>query len=137
SARLLVDAIAASKQQPLSRLLFALGIRHVGAGAAELLARHFGTLDALMAADEATIAAVHGIGETIAHSVAAYFRDPTARALVERLRVMGLTLSEPVTAASGGALRGATVVITGTLPALSRQQAIQLIEQHGGRVTDS
>ncbi|HEX7121003.1 MAG TPA: NAD-dependent DNA ligase LigA [Gemmatimonadaceae bacterium] len=137
SAHQLVDAIAASKKQPLSRLLFALGIRHVGAGAAELLARHFGTLDALMAADEQTIANVHGIGDTIAHSVAAYFRDPAARRLIERLRVMGLTFSEPLTAPAGGALRGATVVITGTLPTLSRQQAIQLIEQQGGRVTDS
>lgn len=137
SARQLVDAIRASRQQPLSRLLFALGIRHVGAGAAELLARHFGTLDALMAADEQTIANVHGIGDTIAHSVAEYFRDPAARELIERLRVMELTFSEPRTAPAGGALRGATVVITGTLPTLSRQQAIQLIERQGGRVTDS
>lgn len=137
SATQLVDAIAASRRQPLSRLLFALGIRHVGATAAELLARHFETLDALMAASEDEIAGVHGIGDVMARSVIEYFADASARDLVERLRVMGLTLREPIVKAASGALRGATVVITGTLPTLSRQQAVQLIEQHGGRVTDS
>jgi DNA ligase (NAD+) len=137
SAAQLVEAIEQSKRQPLSRLLFGLGIRHVGATAAELLARQFGSLDALMHASESEIAAVHGIGDVIARSVVAWFADPSARALVDRLRVMGLTLTEPRTPARGGALRGCTVVITGTLPTLSRPQAIQLVEQHGGRVIDS
>lgn len=137
SARQLVEAIAESKRRPLSRLLFGLGIRHVGATAAELLARHFGSMHALMDASEEEIAAVHGIGDVIAKSVVAYFRDPSARRLTDRLRVMGLTLDEERPTMTGGALRGCTVVITGTLPTLSRQQAIQLVEQHGGRVTDS
>ncbi|HSA55891.1 MAG TPA: NAD-dependent DNA ligase LigA [Gemmatimonadaceae bacterium] len=137
SAAQLVEAIAHSKHQPLSRLLFGLGIRHVGAAAAELLARHFGSMQALMDATEEEIAAVHGIGDVIARSVVSYFQNRAARTLVERLRVMGLTLEEARPSVTGGALRGCTVVITGTLPALSRQQAIELIERHGGRVTDS
>lgn len=137
SAAQLVDAIAQSKEQPLSRLLFGLGIRHVGATAAELLARHFGSMQALVDAGEEEIAGVHGIGDVIARSVVSYFQEPTARQLMDRLRVMGLTLEEQRPKVTGGALRGCTVVITGTLPTLSRQQAVQLIEQHGGRVTDS
>ena len=137
SAQQLVDAIAESKAQPLSRLLFALGIRHVGANAAELLARHFGSLDTLMEASEADIGAVHGIGDIIARSVASYFAEDSARDLVHRLRVRGLTLAEPQPAPSDGALRGKTVVITGALPTLSRPRATELIERAGGRVADS
>ena len=85
----LVAAIAASKTQPLSRLLCALGIRHVGAIAAQLLAQHFGTLDALMAASADDILNVRGIGATIANGVVAYFSDPAGRALVEKLRGTG------------------------------------------------
>jgi DNA ligase (NAD+) len=137
SAQQLLQAIAASRERPLSRLLFGLGIRHVGATAAEVLARHFGTLDALVEASETEIAGVHGIGDVIARSVVAWFARPEARDLVERLRVMGLTFEEARSASPDGALRGKTVVITGTLPTLSRQQAAELIERHGGRVTDS
>jgi DNA ligase (NAD+) len=137
SATQLVDAIAVSRAQPLSRLLFALGITHVGAVTAALLARHFRSMDALMAASEAEIAGVHGVGDTIARSVAQYFASPENRALIERLRVMGLTLEEPGVATGGGALLGKIVVITGTLPTLSRQEAIALVERHGGRVVDS
>ncbi len=141
SAEGLVAAIAASRAQPLSRLLFALGIRHVGAGAAELLARHFGTLDALRRAalrdgGPEEIVAVRGIGGTIADAVAAYFRDPAAAALLDKLRAAGVNETEPATAV-GSALAGQTFVITGTLPTLSRGQATDLIEAHGGRVTDS
>lgn len=137
SAQLLVEAIAASKAQPLSRLLFGLGIRHVGAGAAELLARHFGTMDALLAASEDEVAAVHGIGPIIARSVVAYAHDPAARILLGRLVQAGLTMSEPQPAVLDGALKGLTVVITGTLPTLSRTEATELLERAGARVTDS
>ena len=137
SAQQLVDAIAASKAQPLSRLLFGLGIRHVGATAAELLARHFGTMAALRGASEEAIGEVHGIGSTIAKSVVSYFADPTARSLVEQLEVMGLTMSEPQPVSQDGALKGLTVVITGTLPTLSRTDATELLERAGARVTDS
>ncbi|MFN8571894.1 MAG: NAD-dependent DNA ligase LigA [Gemmatimonadaceae bacterium] len=137
SAQQLVEAIGASKSQPLSRLLFGLGVRHVGATAAELIARHFGNLEALQQAPEAAIASVRGIGDTIAQSLTAYLSDPAAQELLERLRTAGLTLSEPESVVADGALKGQTVVITGTLPGLSRLEATELVERHGGRVTDS
>ncbi|MBC7897893.1 MAG: NAD-dependent DNA ligase LigA [Cytophagaceae bacterium] len=137
SAQQLVEAIATSRAQPLSRLLFGLGVRHVGAGAAELLARHFGDLDSLMAASEGDIASVHGIGEIIAHSVVAFFADEAAKDVIRRLRVSHVTFREPQPVSISGALKGQTVVITGTLPTLSRQAASEMLESAGARVTDS
>jgi DNA ligase (NAD+) len=136
SAESLVQAIADSRAQPLSRLVFALGIDHVGEIAARLLARHFGTMDRLMAASEEEIGAVRGMGAVIAHSVHRWFSDPQAHVLVERLRERGLTLTEPL-AATGTVFAGQTFVLTGTFPTLSRDQATALVEQHGGRVTSS
>jgi DNA ligase (NAD+) len=135
SAKNLVDAIAASKAQPLSRLLFGLGIRHVGQTAAQLLARHFGSMDALRAATADEILALRGIGETIAVAGVAYFEDASGAALVDKLATAGLNMSEPKSVAVGGAFKGMTFVVTGTLPTLSRAQATELIESHGGRVT--
>jgi len=135
SAAQLVEAIAASKQQPLSRLLFALGIRHVGQTAGEVLARHFGSMDGIVSASAEAIAEVRGIGDIIAQAVRHYFDQQSARDLVEKLRGHGLTLTEPTRAAADGALRGQTVVITGTLPTLSRAQATSMVEEAGGRVT--
>jgi DNA ligase (NAD+) len=135
SAQNLVDAIAASKAQPLSRLLFGLGIRHVGQTAAQLLARHFGSMDALRRSTSEEILALRGIGETIALAVVAYFQDRTAAALVDKLKRAGLTMTEPVAVVAGGAFIGMTFVVTGTLPNLSRAQATELIESQGGRVT--
>ena len=137
SAENLVEAIAASKAQPLSRLLFALGIEHVGETAARLLARHFGTMERLAKAEEAQLEQVRGMGETIIASVMRWFSDPLALDLVARLEQRGLTMSEPMAAASDGALTGKTVVITGTLPTLSRAEATALVESAGGRVTSS
>jgi len=136
SATNLVQAIAASKQQPLSRLLFALGIEHVGETAAREIARHFGTMDALLGASVEDVLGVHGIGETIAESIVGWFADERARDLVARLGARGLKFDEPVTR-SGGTLKGLTIVITGTLPTLSREQATALIEENGGRVSGS
>jgi DNA ligase (NAD+) len=133
----LLAAIAASKSQPLSRLLGALGIRHVGALAAQLLAQHFGTLDALMSASADDILNVRGIGATIANGVVAYFSDPAGRALVEKLRDRGVSFTEPRAVVAGGPLSGKTAVITGTLPTLSRAKATAMIEAAGGRVTGS
>jgi DNA ligase (NAD+) len=135
SAENLVEAIEASKAQPLSRLLFGLGIRHVGQTAAQLLARHFGDLPSLAAATADDILALRGVGETIALAVVAYFHDPSARALLRKLERAGLTLTEPKSGNTGAALAGMTFVITGTLPTLSRTQATELIESQGGRVT--
>ncbi len=137
SAQNLVEAIQASKQRPLSRLLYAFGIRHVGATAAELLARRFGTLDALLAAPEADIAEVRGIGPVIAASAWHWLHDRRAGELIDKLRARGLNVSEPQAAAADGPLTGMTFVLTGTLPGLSRGEATQLIEKAGGTVTGS
>jgi DNA ligase (NAD+) len=137
SAEKLVAAIEGAKQQPLSRLLNGLGIPHVGEGAAELLARHFGNIDALAAATDEDILQVHGIGEIIAKSVVNYFDNETTRRLVEKLRAAGVNLVEPRRREGGSSLKGKTIVITGTLPTLSRKDATEVIEANGGRVTNS
>jgi DNA ligase (NAD+) len=133
----LIAAIEASKSQPLQRLLNAIGIRHVGSIAAQLLAQHFGTLDAIVSASADDILNVRGIGSTIADGVVAYFSDPAGRALVEKLRSHGLNFTEPRAVVAGGPLSGKTLVITGTLPTLSRAKATATIEAAGGRVTGS
>ncbi len=135
SADNLVEAIAASTAQPLSRVLFGLGIRHVGQTAAQLLARHFGTINALSKATVDDVRALRGLGGTIAEAVAAYFDDASAAALVDKLANRKLVMEEPAAAATGAALQGMTFVVTGTLPTLSRTEATELIESQGGRVT--
>jgi DNA ligase (NAD+) len=136
SAWQLVEAIQASKAQPLSRLLFALGIANIGEIAARQIARHFGTMDAIAAASVDDVLAVHGIGDILAESLVSWFADKKARKLVERLQKRELTMDEPQTQ-TGGALKGCTVVITGSLPTLSREQASALVEANGGRVASS
>jgi DNA ligase (NAD+) len=133
----LIAAIETSKSQPLSRLLHALGIRHVGSIAAQVLAQHFGTLDNLMQASADDILNVRGIGSIIADGVVAYFSDPAGKRLVEKLRSHGVNFTEPRAVSAGGPLSGKTVVITGTLPTLSRAKATATIEAAGGRVTGS
>jgi DNA ligase (NAD+) len=137
SAGQLVAAIEASKSRPLSTLLFGLGIRHVGKTVAELLARRFGTMDALMDADEAAVNDVPGVGSAIAEAVIAFFGERRNQALIERLREAGLDFTEPRASLADGALIGKTYVLTGTLPTLSRAQATELIESAGGRVAGS
>lgn len=137
SAATLVKAIDASRTQPLSRLLYGLGVRHVGEAAAQLLARHFGDLDSVVAADVAEISTIRGVGSVIAQAVADFVADPSAREEIEKLRTAGVNLTEPRPEVTGTALAGKTVVVTGTLPTLSRKAATDLIEAHGGRVTSS
>jgi len=137
SAQQLVDAIAASKEQPLSALLFGLGLRHVGAQGAKLLARHFGTMRTLATASAEEIAEVRGIGPVVAEAVAGFFAEPRNRTLIERLEILGLTLKETATATGPRPLADQTFVVTGTLPTLSRQQARDVIEAAGGHVSDS
>jgi len=134
----LLAAIEESKQRPLSTLLFALGIRHVGAEGARLLARHFGRMERLQKATAAEIGQIRGIGPAIAEAVAGFFAEPRNRKLVERLEALGLNMREPKAAPdeAGGPLAGQTYVITGTLPTLSRARATELIEAAGGHVTD-
>jgi DNA ligase (NAD+) len=137
SAANLVASIDASRAQPLSRLLLALGIRHVGSHVAQIIARAYGSLDRLMAASEEEIAALHGIGETTAAALSAYLGEPRNRELIERLRAAGLTLTEPVQRAESQPFAGQTFVITGSLPTMSRTDAKAFIEERGGRVAGS
>lgn len=137
SASQLVAAIDASRSRPLSLLLFGLGIRHVGKTVALILARRFGTMAALAQASREAIEGVQGVGPTIAEAVEEYFRTESNRHLIERLARAGLHMTEPTAVDSRGQLAGKTYVITGTLPTLSRQQATELIERAGGRVTGS
>ena len=137
SAQQLVDSIAASKTQPLSALLFGLGIRHVGEQGAKLLARHFGTMAALATASAEEVGEVRGIGPAIAEAVSGFFADARNKELLRSLEKSGLTLKETETATGPRPLADQTYVVTGTLPTLSRQQARDLIEAAGGHVSDS
>lgn len=136
SARNLVEAIAKSKSNPLSRLLFGLGIRGIGERAAQLLARNFGNMDAVCRASKEEISSIDGFGEIMAESVWDYFQDPKALNLIEQFRQAGLNFTEP-TENTGQALTGKTFVLTGTLPTYTRQEAKALIEKNGGKVTSA
>ncbi|RPI24410.1 MAG: NAD-dependent DNA ligase LigA [Acidobacteria bacterium] len=133
----LMTSIKESKARPLPRVLFALGIRHVGERVAGLLAEHFRDVERLMAASQEEISAVPGIGPEIAGSIYSFFQDETNRELVRRLGEAGLQLRQKGTAVVEGPLSGKTFVITGTLPSLSRTEATALIESAGGKVTSS
>ncbi len=137
SAQQLVDSIADSKSQPLSALLFALGIRHVGQQGAKLLARHFGTMEALAKASAEDVGEVRGIGPAIGEAVIGFFKDTRNKELLKSLAKSGLTLKETATATGPRPLADQTFVVTGTLPTLSRQQARDLIEAAGGHLSDS
>jgi DNA ligase (NAD+) len=144
SATNLVEGIARSTTQPLSRLLVALGIRHVGPTGARALARAFGSLDALLRATEPELAAVEGIGAVIAASVAEFLSLPTNQTVLTRLRAAGVAAEEPG-AAGGGAgegqgaagvpqtLAGLTIVVTGAVPGHTREEAEEAIIARGGK----
>ena len=138
SATNLLNAIEQSRSRPLSRVLFALGIRHVGSHAAQVLARHYGSMEALVQAAPEDYATVHGIGETTAAAVAAFLHEPQNRRLLERLGAAGVNLIEPVEQAGvqSAQIKGKAFVITGT-HASPRKELATLIELHGGRVTGS
>lgn len=139
SAQNLVEAIAHSKTQPWERVLYGLGIRHVGSVNAQTLAEHFPTAEALAAAEAEAIATVYGIGQEIAQAVYQWFHLPANQALIERLRQAGVQLvgeGKPEKEING-AIAGKTFVITGTLPTLKRDEAKSLIQGAGGKVTGS
>ena len=137
SAEQLTAAIEASKQQPLARLLNAMGIRHVGAESAKLLARAFGSLRGLEAATVEDLEGLHGVGETMARAVHDWVHDASVQQLLAKFRAAGVRLDEPRSAATDGAFKGMKIVLTGTLPTLSRGQATELVEHAGGKVTSS
>ena len=135
SAQKIVNSIAASKEVPFERVVFALGIRFVGETSARLLARHFKNIDALMNATAEELMEVEGIGEVIAASVISYFHNPVNREIVERLRTYGLqmSLSESQLQGASDRLAGKSIVISGVFVHHSRDEYKQLIEQHGGK----
>jgi DNA ligase (NAD+) len=146
SAANLVAGIAGSTRQPLSRLLVGLGIRHLGPTGARSVARAFGNLDALMAAGEAELAAIEGIGGVIAASVAEFVAAPTNQDVLTRLREAGVEAVEPGAQARGAAaaagdvalgppqnLAGLTIVVTGTVPGFTREEAEEAIVARGGK----
>lgn len=137
SARNLLDAIETSKATTLPRLIYALGIRNVGEATAKDLAQHFASLDALMAADAEALQAVNDIGPIVTQSILAFFAEPHNREVVAQLLAVGLHWPAIEARRADGALAGKTVVITGTLPSLSRDEAKALLEAAGAKVSGS
>lgn len=138
SASQLLEAINRSKQVSLGRFLMGLGIRQVGQHIAKVLARRFGTLEAIMEADRDRFESVHEIGPEIASSLESFFREERNRQVIRRLRELGLALEGPAGSEGGPRkLEGKTFVFTGGLAQLSRDEAKRLVEEQGGRVTSS
>jgi DNA ligase (NAD+) len=139
SARNFLDGVAASKQRDLWRLLFGLGILHVGAGVAKALGRGFATLDDVFAAGVDQLTECEDVGEVIAQSVVQWHGDPQNQKLIERLRKAGLNFESQLykPKAKAGPLAGKTFVLTGTLPNLKREEAAAKIEAAGGKVSSS
>jgi DNA ligase (NAD+) len=133
-----LGGLEAARHRPLWRLLVGLSIRHVGPTAAQALAREFRSLDAIMAATPEELAAVDGVGPTIAAAVAAWFADERHRDIVERLRSGGVSMVDEGAPERGtGPLEGLTIVVTGTLSGYSRDAAAEAIQARGGKVTGS
>ena len=137
SAGNLLDQIERSKERELRRLLFGLGIRFVGERAAQLLARHFRSLEALGAASVEEIDALYEIGPMVAQSVHEWFARPANRALVARLAEAGVRTREEGVASAAQDFQGMQFVLTGSLTSMSRDEAKAAIEARGGRVTSS
>jgi len=138
SALNVLAALETSKQTTLPRFLFGLGIRHVGEATAKALARHFGTLDAVMDAPLEQLIEVDDVGPVVAHSLRTFFDQPHNREVVEQLRACGLTWSEgPPAEREVLPLAGKTFVITGTLPTLGRDDAKAMLEAAGAKVAGS
>ncbi len=139
SAEKLIGSIADSKQQPWARVLYGLGIRHVGSVNAQILTQRFASVEALAAADVGAIATVFGIGTEIAQSVHDWFQNPGNQQLIQRLQAAGLQFVGDVVDSDrvSAAIAGKTFVVTGTLPTLKRDEAKAMIQAAGGKVTDS
>ena len=132
----LLDSIADSKGRDLGRLIFALGIRQVGAKAGRLLAAHFGTLDKLMAASYDELTAIRDVGPGTAESIVQWFADPQAREMIERLRAAGVNFEAQQTV-EDRRFDGKTFVLTGALTMFTREQATMQIERFGGKAASS
>ena len=142
SAQNLLQGLEKSKSTTLARFVYGLGIRHVGEATAKDLARYFGNLDAIMAADEASLLQVPDVGPVVAHSIQHFFAEPHNREVVAQLRAVGLHWEESSQAhnstnAAALPLADKTVVLTGTLPTLSREHAKAMLEAAGAKVAGS
>jgi DNA ligase (NAD+) len=141
SAANFLAGIESSKQRDMWRVLFGLGVLHVGDGVAKKFARHYQSLDDVAAAGAAQLTAVEDIGDAIAQSVERWFGDPVNKKLIERLRASGVnfqsSLYRPPEVVETGAFAGKTFVLTGTLPTMTREAAAAKIEALGGKVSGS
>jgi len=133
----LLVAIEASKKRPLSRLLYALGIRHIGEKAAYLLAQKFKTLDNLIQAERSDFEAIYEIGEIMAESIVEFFRNPHSKKLIEKLKKAGLNTKEEVIKVKKTPLTGKAVVFTGELEEFSRTEAEKIVREFGGATSSS
>ncbi|WP_434121723.1 NAD-dependent DNA ligase LigA [Salinicoccus roseus] len=133
----LLSAIEASKENPLRKLLVGLGIRFLGTKASELIAREFGSMEAIMEQPKERFIEIPEIGEKIADSIVTYTAHPDFRELIDKLARYGVNMTEEVQEASSGALAGMTFVLTGKLAELTRNEAKSMIEDAGGKVTGS
>ena len=133
SVQNLLEAIERSKKQPYHRVVFALGIRHVGQGVAQVIAESFPSIDTLQTATEEELQTVNAIGPKIAESILHFFKEKHNREIIKELKKAGVTLRAS-TRKPGGKLNGKVFVLTGTLPSYGREEAKHLIEEHGGKV---
>ncbi len=133
----LLEAIEESKKKPFDKVLFAIGIRYVGAGAAKKLAQHFGSIDKLITATEDEIAGIHEIGESISKSVRGFFSNKANNRIIEKLKKHGLMFSMEKKKIKNTIFTGKTFVITGTLSNYSREEASDIVTNFGGKVTSS
>jgi DNA ligase (NAD+) len=133
----ILESIDASRERPLNRFLYGLGIRHVGEHTAEVLAGHFGSLERLMDASAEELNSVYEIGGTTAESAAEFFADPENKALIKRLLDAGVEPKGSDTAAESDRFAGKTFVFTGSLTLFTREDAEKLVKQNGGRASGS
>ena len=137
SSQNLVDAIAKTKENDLYRLIFALGIRHIGQKAAKLLTGRFRNVDELFAASQEEIASIEGFGGIMAESIAEFFAQPGTARLIGELRDAGVNLESRAAETADARFAGKTFVLTGTLPTMTRNEASALVEKYGGKVSSS
>jgi DNA ligase (NAD+) len=137
SAQNIRDAIEAAKEVPLHRFIYAIGIPNVGEYTAQLLAEYFGTLESLAEATEGELTSIKGIGEETAKSITAFFRDPHNQEMIQKMLASGVKVIPVQREDAELPLKGQTVVFTGTLSSMDRNRAKELVEQAGGRVTNS
>ena len=136
-AQNLLNALEASKTRPLSAFLFALGIPNVGIKTAKDLSKTFKTFSAVRAASKEDLLAIEDIGEVVANDIVTFFADPSIAAQIDLLLARGIQPTEEAIGSGTQPLSGLTIVVTGTLPSLSRRDAESLIEQNGGKAAGS